>query len=96
MAKDILSNLTPAKVREKRQRELAVAKALVMAELRPKDTRGKSRSGHKFKLWFEGGQMPLPGVFQNLGSLRAIARNQVINIETLEKLVEKKRWLMEL
>jgi large subunit ribosomal protein L15 len=93
MAKDILSNLTPAKGSRKRKRRIGRGQGSGYGGTATKGHKGaKARSGHSFKLWFEGGQMPLTRRVPKFGFKR---RNRVeaqeVNVERLELLVTGKK-----
>jgi large subunit ribosomal protein L15 len=93
MAKDILSNLTPAKGSRKKTKRIGRGQGSGHGGTATKGHKGaKSRSGHKFKMWFEGGQMPLTRRVPKFGfTPRNRIEMQVINIATLGILVEKKK-----
>jgi large subunit ribosomal protein L15 len=93
MAKDILSNLTPAKGSRRKTKRIGRGQGSGHGGTATKGHKGaKSRSGHKFKLWFEGGQMPLTRRVPKFGfTPRNRVESQVVNLKTLEVLVEKKR-----
>ena len=76
MAKDILSNLTPAKGSRRKVKRIGRGQGSGHGGTATKGHKGaKSRSGHKFKIYFEGGQQEM----------------QIVNVETLEKMVESKK-----
>jgi large subunit ribosomal protein L15 len=93
MAKDILSNLTPAKGSRKKTKRIGRGQGSGHGGTSTKGHKGaKSRSGHKFKMWFEGGQMPLTRRVPKFGfTPRNRVEMQVVNVETLGVLVEKKK-----
>ncbi len=93
MTKAILSNLTPAKGSRKKTKRIGRGQGSGDGGTATKGHKGaKSRSGHKFKLWFEGGQMPLTRRIPKFGfTPRNRVEQQVINLSTLEELVTKKR-----
>ncbi len=93
MAKDILSNLTPAKGSRKKTKRIGRGQGSGHGGTATKGHKGaKSRSGHKFKMWFEGGQMPLTRRVPKFGfTPRNRVEMQIVNVETLESLVEKKK-----
>lgn len=93
MAKDILSNLTPAKGSRKKVKRIGRGQGSGHGGTATKGHKGaKARSGHKFKLWFEGGQMPLTRRVPKFGfTSRNRAEIQVVNLSTLGILVEKKK-----
>ena len=93
MAKDILSNLTPAKGSRRRVKRIGRGQGSGHGGTATKGHKGaRSRSGHKFKLWFEGGQMPLLRRIPKYGfKPRNRVESQVVNVETLERLVTTKK-----
>jgi large subunit ribosomal protein L15 len=93
MAKDILSNLTPAKGSRKKTKRIGRGQGSGHGKTSTKGHKGaKSRSGHKFKLWFEGGQMPLSRRVPKFG-FRSRNRDEAqgVNVQSLERLVAEKR-----
>lgn len=93
MAKDILSSLTPAKGSRRKVKRIGRGQGSGHGGTATKGHKGaKSRSGHKFKLWFEGGQMPLTRRIPKFG-FTPIHRveMQIVNVETLEKMVSSKK-----
>ena len=93
MAKDILSNLTPAKGSRRKVKRIGRGQGSGHGGTATKGHKGaKSRSGHKFKVYFEGGQMPLSRRIPKFG-FRPVNRQemQIVNVETLEKMVESKK-----
>jgi large subunit ribosomal protein L15 len=92
MAKDILSNLTPAKGSRRKTKRIGRGQGSGHGGTATKGHKGaKSRSGHKFKMWFEGGQMPLTRRVPKFGfTPRNRVEMQVVNVETLAVLGEKK------
>lgn len=93
MAKDILSNLTPAEGSRKKTKRIGRGQGSGHGKTATKGHKGaKSRSGHKFKLWFEGGQMPLSRRIPKFGfKSRNREEVQAVNVQSLEKLVVEKR-----
>jgi large subunit ribosomal protein L15 len=93
MTPSILSNLTPAKGSRKKTKRIGRGQGSGDGGTATKGHKGaKSRSGHKFKLWFEGGQMPLTRRVPKFGfTSRNRVEQQVINLSMLEELVSKKR-----
>jgi large subunit ribosomal protein L15 len=93
MAKDILSNLTPAKGSRRKTKRIGRGQGSGHGGTATKGHKGaKSRSGHKFKMWFEGGQMPLTRRVPKFGfTPRNRIEMQVVNIATLDILVAKKK-----
>ncbi len=93
MAKNVLSNLTPAKGSRRKTKRIGRGQGSGHGGTATKGHKGaKSRSGHKFKLWFEGGQMPLSRRIPKFGFK---PRNRVeylgINVETLEAAASAKQ-----
>jgi len=93
MAKDILSNLTPAKGSRRKAMRIGRGQGSGRGGTATKGHKGaKSRSGHKFKLWFEGGQMPLTRRVPKFGfKSRNRVEAQEVNVESLERLVSGKK-----
>jgi len=93
MAKDILSNLTPAEGSRRKTKRIGRGQGSGHGGTATKGHKGaKSRSGHKFKMWFEGGQMPLTRRIPKFGfTPRNRVEMQVVNVSTLGILVEKKK-----
>ena len=95
MAKDILSNLTPAKGSRRKTKRIGRGQGSGHGGTATKGHKGaRSRSGHKFKMWFEGGQMPLTRRVPKFGfTPRNRSEVQVVNVETLEILAGKKKFV---
>ncbi len=93
MTPAILSNLTPAKGSRKKTKRIGRGQGSGDGGTATKGHKGaKARSGHKFKLWFEGGQMPLTRRVPKFGfTPRNRVEQQIVNLSTLEELVSKKR-----
>ena len=93
MANNILSNLTPAKGSRRKTKRIGRGQGSGHGGTATKGHKGaKSRSGHKFKMWFEGGQMPLTRRVPKFGfTPRNRTEIQIVNVETLGILVEKKK-----
>lgn len=93
MAKDILSSLTPAKGSRRKVKRIGRGQGSGHGGTATKGHKGaKSRSGHKFKLWFEGGQMPLTRRIPKFGFTPVHrVEMQIVNVETLEKMVAAKK-----
>ena len=93
MAKDILSNLTPAKGSRRKTKRIGRGQGSGHGKTSTKGHKGaKSRSRHKFKLWFEGGQMPLSRRVPKYGfRSRNHEEVQAVNVENLERVVTEKR-----
>ena len=87
-----LSNLKPAENSTKKSKRLGRGQGSGKGGTSTKGHKGqKSRSGYSRKIGFEGGQMPLQRRVPKFGFTN-ISRKEYkgINIETLEKLAEKK------
>jgi large subunit ribosomal protein L15 len=93
MAKDILSNLTPAAGSRRKTKRIGRGQGSGHGKTATKGHKGaKSRSGHKFKLWFEGGQMPLSRRVPKFGfKSRNREEAQAVNVESLERVVSEKK-----
>ena len=93
MTQPILSTLTPAKGSRKKTKRIGRGQGSGDGGTATKGHKGaKARSGHKFKLWFEGGQMPLTRRVPKFGfTPRNRVEQQVVNLSTLEDLIAKKR-----
>ncbi len=93
MAKDILSNLTPAKGSRRKVKRIGRGQGSGHGGTATKGHKGaRSRSGHKFREWFEGGQMPLSRRLPKFGFRpRNRVEMQIVNVETLEKMVVEKK-----
>lgn len=93
MAKDILSNLTPAKGSRRKTKRIGRGQGSGHGKTATKGHKGaKSRSGHKFKLWFEGGQMPLSRRVPKYGfKSRNREEAQAVNVESLERIAAEKK-----
>jgi large subunit ribosomal protein L15 len=94
MAKDILSNLTPARGSRRKVKRIGRGQGSGHGGTATKGHKGaKSRSGHKFKLWFEGGQMPLSRRVPKYGfKSRNRIEMQEVNVESLDRLVIEKKY----
>ena len=93
MANNILSNLTPAKGSRRKVKRIGRGQGSGHGKTATKGHKGaKSRSGHKFKLWFEGGQMPLSRRVPKFGfKSRNREEVHVVNVENLERVVAEKK-----
>ncbi len=93
MTQPVLSRLTPAKGSRKKTKRIGRGQGSGDGGTATKGHKGaKARSGHKFKLWFEGGQMPLTRRVPKFGfTPRNRVEQQVVNLSALEELVAKKR-----
>jgi len=87
-----LSNLKPAEKSVKKSKRVGRGQGSGKGGTSTRGHKGaKSRSGYKKKIGFEGGQMPLQRRVPKFGFTN-ISRKEfkAVNIETLEKLAEKK------
>lgn len=93
MANDILSNLRPAKRSRRKTKRIGRGQGSGHGGTATRGHKGaKSRSGHKFRLWFEGGQMPLARRVPKFGfTPRNREEPHIVNVRTLEKLLGEKR-----
>ena len=93
MSRDILSTLTPARGSRRKTKRIGRGQGSGHGKTSTKGHKGaKSRSGHKFRLSFEGGQMPLIRRVPKFGfTPRNRVEHQIVNIERLEKLVSEKK-----
>lgn len=93
MAQDTLSNLRPAAGSRKKMKRIGRGQGSGHGNTATRGHKGaKSRSGHKFRLWFEGGQMPLTRRLPKFGfTPRNRVEPQIVNLDTLEKLFVAKR-----
>jgi large subunit ribosomal protein L15 len=93
MARDILSTLTPAKGSRRKVKRIGRGQGSGHGGTATKGHKGaKARSGHKFKLYFEGGQMPLTRRVPKFGfTPHNRIEMQVVNLDTLAVLLEKKK-----
>ncbi len=92
MARDILSTLSPARGSRRKTKRIGRGQGSGHGKTATKGHKGaKSRSGHKFRQWFEGGQMPLIRRVPKFGfTARNRIERQIVNVERLEKLVADK------
>ncbi len=89
MAKDILSNLTPAKGSRKKRKRIGRGQGSGHGGTSTRGHKGAgSRSGTRSYPQFEGGQMPLVRRVPKRGFNSPFrVEYQIVNVETLEKLV---------
>ena len=93
MANSILSNLHPAKNSRHKVKRIGRGQGSGHGGTATKGHKGaKARSGHKFKIWFEGGQMPLTRRVPKHG-FKSRNRDvvQVVNVGQIEELFTRKR-----
>ncbi len=88
MAKDILSNLTPAPGSRKKPKRIGRGQGSGHGGTATRGHKGAgSRSGTKYRPWFEGGQMPLARRVPKRGFHSPFKKVfQLVNLETLEKI----------
>ena len=88
MAKDLLSNLTPAPGSRKKRKRIGRGQGSGHGGTSTRGHKGAgARSGTRYRAWFEGGQMPLVRRIPKRGFHSPFRKEyQVVNIETLEKL----------
>ena len=88
MAKDILSNLTPAKGSRRKAKRIGRGQGSGRGGTSTRGHNGAgSRSGTRYYPWFEGGQMPLVRRIPKRGFHSPFRiEYQTVNVETLEKL----------
>ncbi len=88
MAKDLLSNLTPAKGSRKKRKRIARGQGSGHGGTATRGHKGAlSRSGTTYYPWFEGGQMPLVRRVPKRGFHSPFrVEYQVVNVETLDRL----------
>ncbi|MBE0558686.1 MAG: 50S ribosomal protein L15, partial [Proteobacteria bacterium] len=89
----MLSTLTPARGSRRKTKRIGRGQGSGHGKTATKGHKGaKSRSGHKFRLWFEGGQMPLARRVPKYGfTPRNRIESQIVNVDRLEKLVVDKK-----
>jgi len=89
---DVLSNLKYAKGSRKPRKRIGRGEGSGHGGTSTKGMNGQhSRSGAKFRSWFEGGQMPLQRRIPKFGFTNTFKKKfQVINLSDLQKLSESK------
>ncbi len=87
---DILSNLKYAKGSIKKRKRIGRGEGTGRGGTATKGMNGqKSRSGFKYRAWFEGGQMPLQRRVPKRGFTNVFKiKYQNVNVDKLQKLVE--------
>ncbi len=87
---DILSNLTYAKGSRKNRKRVGRGEGSGHGGQSTRGMNGqKSRSGAKFRAWFEGGQMPLQRRVPKRGFTNHFrVEYQAVNVSTLQKLAD--------
>ena len=90
---DILSNLKAAEGATKNRKRIARGEGTGRGGTATRGSNGqKSRSGFKYRAWFEGGQMPLQRRVPKRGFTSPFrVEYQVVNISDLEKLITDKK-----
>lgn len=90
---NILSNLKPAKGSNKKNKRIGRGEGSGHGGTATRGMNGqRSRSGAKYRAWFEGGQMPLQRRVPKRGFHSPFkVVYQVVNLNTLQKLVDKKK-----
>lgn len=93
MERAILANLRPAKNSRRKVKRIGRGQGSGHGGTATKGHKGaKARSGHKFKIWFEGGQMPLTRRVPKYGFTSPNRKEvQVVNLGQIEDLIERKR-----
>lgn len=90
---DILSNLKYVKGSRRKRKRVARGAGSGRGKTATRGSNGQmSRSGAKHKAWFEGGQMPLQRRVPKFGFTNIFKiYYQVVNLNSLQKLVEDKK-----
>lgn len=90
---DILSNLKPAKGSNKKVKRIGRGEGSGHGGTATRGMNGqRSRSGAKYRAWFEGGQMPLQRRVPKRGFHSPFkVVYQVVNLNRLQKLVDNKK-----
>ncbi len=90
---DILSNLKAAKGATKNRKRIARGEGSGRGGTATKGSNGqKSRSGFKYRAWFEGGQMPLQRRVPKRGFVSPFKiYYQVVNVSDLQVLIDNKK-----
>jgi large subunit ribosomal protein L15 len=90
---DILSNLKAAEGATKNRKRIARGEGTGRGGTATKGSNGqKSRSGYKYRAWFEGGQMPLQRRVPKRGFTSPFKiYYQVVNVSDLQLLVDNKK-----
>ena len=88
---DVLSNLKYAKGSKKNRKRIGRGEGSGHGGTSTKGMNGQhSRSGAKFRAWFEGGQMPLQRRIPKFGFTNTFKKEfQIINVSDLQKLADK-------
>ncbi|MGA7837758.1 MAG: 50S ribosomal protein L15 [Ignavibacteriaceae bacterium] len=90
---DRLSNLKYAEGSRKNRKRVARGAGSGHGGTATRGNNGQmSRSGAKHKAWFEGGQMPLQRRVPKFGFTNIFKKEvQIVNVDSLQKLVESKK-----
>ncbi|MCL4547989.1 MAG: 50S ribosomal protein L15 [Bacteroidetes bacterium] len=90
---DILSNLKPAKGSNKKVKRIGRGEGSGHGGTATRGMNGqRSRAGAKYKVWFEGGQMPLQRRIPKRGFHSPFKIDyQIVNIGSLQKLIDDKK-----
>lgn len=90
---DILSNLKSAKGSTKARKRVARGEGSGRGGTATRGSNGqKSRSGFKYRAWFEGGQMPLQRRVPKKGFNSPFrVEYQAVNIASIQKLIDDKK-----
>ena len=90
---DILSNLKSAEGSTKTRKRVARGQGSGRGGTATKGSNGqKSRSGYKYRAWFEGGQMPLQRRVPKKGFNSPFkVEFQAVNVDRLQKLIDDKK-----
>ena len=93
MTRDILSNLRPARDSRKKVKRIGRGQGSGHGGTATKGHKGaKARSGHKFKIWFEGGQIPLTRRVPKHGfRSRNRDESRIVNVGQIEDLITRKK-----
>ena len=88
---DVLSNLKYAKGSKKARKRIGRGAGSGHGGTSTKGMNGQhSRSGAKFRAWFEGGQMPLQRRIPKFGFTNTFKKEfQIINVSDLQKLADR-------
>lgn len=88
---DVLSNLKYAKGSRKNRKRIGRGEGSGHGGQSTKGMNGQhSRSGAKFRAWFEGGQMPLQRRVPKFGFTNIFKKEvQIINVSDLQKLADR-------
>ncbi len=90
---DILSNLKPAAGSHKKEKRIGRGEGSGHGGTATRGMNGqRSRSGAKFKIWFEGGQMPLQRRIPKRGFRNPFkVEYQEVNVGSIQKLIDNNK-----